>query len=146
MKSICLAIAGMLAAGAAAAQAWHEPARGSAERRDVMDALRGHAEWSLGAPVQFVVYELRVAGDRGFAAVQPQRPGGAAIDPATTPAVQRSELYLEDLDGLHMEALLVRVGQTWVAVEHSFGATEAWWAGWPFCADWQSVIPEFCAQ
>ena len=62
-----------------AAQAWEEPARGTELRADLMDALRPMAEWDLGAPVEFVVLDLRVAGDVAFASVMAQRPGGAPI-------------------------------------------------------------------
>lgn len=134
---------GMSARPAQAAE-WYEPKRGTAERSALMDALRPHAWWNLGAPVQFVVKDLRVAGDRAFAWVTPQRPGGGAIDPAATPMVQRDPYALEFMDGVHMQALYVKSGDTWVVLESSIGATEAWWAGWPYCDDWGPVIREYC--
>lgn len=67
------------------AAAWEVPARGSALRSDLMDAARPHAEWMLGAPVEFVVTELRVSGDLALAMLVPQRPGGGAIDVLRTP-------------------------------------------------------------
>ena len=54
--------------------------RVAAPRAALMDALRPKVEWALGAPVQFVVYDLRRQGDLAFASVYPQRPGGADID------------------------------------------------------------------
>ena len=123
---------------------WYEPQRGTQERRDLMDAIRPHAWWKLGAPVQFVVHELRVSGDHAFAMLTPQRPGGAAIDPAQTPAAQRDPYFAEDLDGVHMQALFTKSGNTWVAVDHSVGATEAWWAWEPYCEVWGDVIREYC--
>lgn len=125
---------------------WYEPARGTAERKALMDALRPHAWWNLGEPVQFVIKDLRVSGDRAFAWVEPQRPGGIAIDPFQTPAAQRDEYFTEDLDGLGMQALYWKSGEQWVVLEKSIGATEAWWAGWPYCDDWFAVIPEYCSN
>src|SRR5690606_275241 len=47
----------------ACAQAWYEPARGSKERRDLMDAMRPVIEAKLNPPVEFVVHDLRVLGN-----------------------------------------------------------------------------------
>ncbi|CUH64205.1 hypothetical protein TG4357_01142 [Thalassovita gelatinovora] len=135
---------GLTGGSAATAGDWYEPQRGTALRQDLMDALRPHAWWQLGKPVQFVVDELRVSGDVAFAMVMPQRPGGGAIDPATTPMAQRGDYYPDDTDGVHMEAIFVKSGNMWVVVEFSIGGTDAWWAGWPFCDTWRDVIPEYC--
>ena len=63
----CL-IVGMAATTSAA---WEEPKRGSDDRMGLMDAIRPHAEWSLGVPIQFVVGQLRVDGDVGYASLMP---------------------------------------------------------------------------
>ena len=65
----------LLCGASAAAQGWHEPARGTGERRALMDAMRPQAELIFGPPVEFVVSRLRVAGDLAFASVVAQRPG-----------------------------------------------------------------------
>lgn len=126
------------------AQAWTEPARGSATRAALMDALRPHAEWILGAPVEFLVHDLRVEGDIAFASVWPQRPGGVQIDLRRTPAWFRGELDLEMMDGAGMQALYRRSGQTWVAVHWALGATDVWWAYEALCAEYRAVVPEAC--
>lgn len=123
---------------------WETPVRGAAERRAMMDALRPIAEWSLGAPVEFVIDDLRVAGRAGFAAVTPQRPGGGRIDIATTPMVLRDGEDPAYLDGIAMQALLQKQGQTWVVVHSGIGATDVWWADPRFCGQWAGVIPEVC--
>ena len=69
--------------------------RGTALRAALMDAVRPHVEWRLGAPVQFVVRDLRVAGDVGFASLWPQRPGGAQIDLYQTPGYARGDLIVD---------------------------------------------------
>lgn len=126
------------------AHAWSEPARGSAERRAMMDALRPHAEWLLDAPVEFVVGELRVQGNSGMAMVSPQRPGGGAINLAHTPMVLRDGADPDHMDGTDMQALLTRQGKTWVVVHWAIGATDVWWADPQYCGKWGGVIPEVC--
>ncbi len=58
------------------AQRAHTPARGSAEREAIMDALRVPAKRDLGRTVIFQVDLLRVADDWAFARVSPILPDG----------------------------------------------------------------------
>ena len=71
--------AALALAGVAQAQSMHTPAPGSAERRAILDAMRPAVEADLGAPVEFVVEEMRVSGTWAFVHAEPQRPGGGAI-------------------------------------------------------------------
>ena len=145
MRDLVLSVILTLLSGVSAlAQGWHEPARGTAERKALMDALRPHAEWVLGAPVEFVIYDLRVRGNLGFASVWPQRPGGGEIDLWATPGAYRQEIYPDDMDGAGIEALYVKSGNTWVAVHWAIGAGDVWWAWEPICAVWRAVVPEAC--
>lgn len=134
----------------ASAQDWSEPPRGTQVRKDLMDAIRPLAQWQLGAPVQFVVDELRLSGDRALAFLSPQRPGGTAIDVYTIPAVRRGEWqvdadgYLEDMDGVSIMALLIKSGNTWVAQHFSIGATDLWIADPEICGDYIAVMSDFC--
>lgn len=90
MKQLILAGVLMVAtAGGAMAQSWSEPSRGTQVRKDLMSAIRPIAEWRLGAPVQFVVKDLRVAGDVGYGRLYAQRPGGAKIELNATPISMR---------------------------------------------------------
>ncbi len=123
---------------------WQEPARGSAERAGLMDALRPHATWQLGGPVEFVVGELRVDGRLGFAMVNPQRPGGAQIDPARTPMVARDPDVAAFMDGVAMQALFEKSGETWVAVHWAIGATDVWFSAPELCAAYRAVIADYC--
>ena len=52
---------GLLSVFASASYAWEEPARGTSDRSELMDAIRPHIEWSLGAPIEFVISQLRVS-------------------------------------------------------------------------------------
>lgn len=130
--------------GVAWAQDWTEPEPGTDTRRDLMDALRPHAEWELGAPVEFVVGELRVSGDLAFAAVAGQRPGGGVIDLLQTPGYQRGTLDPETMDGTNIQALYRRSGETWVAVHHAIGATDVWFSWDPLCEEYRAVISDYC--
>lgn len=134
----------LLGAGGANAQNWQEPPRGSPVREALLDALRPHAMWMLGSPIEFVVYDLRQSGKLAFASVYPQRPGGAEIDLRDTPAFQRGELDPEFMDGVTMQALYYKSGETWVAVHWALGATDVWWATEPICGSWRKVTPEIC--
>jgi len=130
--------------GPAMAQGWTEPARGTPTRAALMDALRPHALWLLGSPVEFVVYDLRVSGNLAFASVHPQRPGGGEISIYETPGYSRGDLLPEDREGLGMQALYYKSGETWVAVHWAMGASDVWWAYEPICAVWRAVVPGGC--
>ena len=138
--------AGVLAVLAGPAFGWDVPARGTALRAALMDAARPAAERDLGAPVEFVVGQLRVAGNVAFAALQPQRPGGGQIDLRLTPLVARDGNDPEYMDGTHMEVLYRRSGATWIAVAWQFGSTDVWYATPEYCAAFRAVIPEVCAM
>ncbi|WP_419408657.1 hypothetical protein [Primorskyibacter sp. 2E107] len=109
-----------------------------------MSAIRPHIEWTLGAPVEFVVQDLRRDGDAAFASLMAQRPGGAPINLYNTPGALRGEIDPEYMDGSAVQALLQKSGDTWVAVHHTIGATEAWWHWEEHCPIWHRVIPEAC--
>lgn len=141
------ALAGLVLVATALPQAafgWQEPRRGTAQRAALMDAIRPQVEWYLGPPVEFVVYDLRVQGDVAFANLYPQRPGGGAIDLFRTPGFGRGEFTPEIMDGVGLQALYRRSGQSWVVVHWLIGASDVWYATPEFCAVWRPVIPEAC--
>lgn len=147
MTFLRLSLSLLLAAGMALpAQAWTEPQRGTALRSDLMDALRPHAEKVFGTPVVFVVQDLRVEGDVAFGMLQPVRPDGTeiSINDLQSPYADGEEE--EFWGGPDMQALYQKSGDTWVAVHHTYGATDAWWADPYFCPVWHPVIPETCAN
>ncbi|MDJ0821160.1 MAG: hypothetical protein QNJ09_05015 [Paracoccaceae bacterium] len=139
-----LLIAALLLANTA--RAWTEPARGTQLRADLMDAARPHIEWALGAPVEFVVWDLQVEGDVAFASLWAQRPGGGAIDMNATPGAARGEIDPKTGDGPTVQVLYQLSGNQWVAVHHGIGATDVWWSWTGFCPIWHPVIPEVCAS
>ncbi|MFK7751888.1 MAG: hypothetical protein AB8B51_05005 [Sedimentitalea sp.] len=128
------------------AMAWQEPARGTPTRAALLDALRPHAGWQYGYPIEFLVYDLRVEGNLAFASVGLQRPGGGRIDLRQTPSYARGNTYLDDdnTDWTTMQALFVLSGQTWVAVHHVLGAGDVWWSEPELCQIWRPVVGEVC--
>jgi hypothetical protein len=142
---VLLAAAAALACGKdATAQRYVTPEQGSAERRDLLDALRPLAVWSFGAPIEFVVLDLRLAGDVAFASVEAQRPGGGAIDIALAPIVARDGEEPGLIDGPRLQALMQKSGDMWVPVQHSVGPTDVWYSWPPYCETWAAVLPEYC--
>lgn len=134
----------LVLSGPGFAQGWQEPARGTETRQALLDALRPHAMWVLGSPIEFVVHDLRQSGNLAFASVYPQRPGGGEINLRETPGFQRAELDPDYMDGVAMQALYYKSGQTWVVVQWALGATDVWYAHEPICLTWRKVIPEAC--
>ena len=112
-----------IASSSADAGAWTTPARGSAERAKLMNAMRPSIAKKLNAPIEFVVKDLRVLKSWAFARVIPQRPGGAKIDVSKTPMRGDAEY----MDGLRTEVFLRRTSTGWRVVDFAIGSTDVWW-------------------
>ena len=145
MRPVFALFIGLLAVGPlpVSAQIYSEPGRGTATRSALMDAVRPHVEWELGRPIEFVVDELRVAGDVAYGSLSPQRPSGGAIDLYNTPGYRRG-MDPEYVDGTHVAVLYRKLRETWVAVHHSIGATDVWFSAPDYCIEYAAVIPEWC--
>ena len=113
--------------GMAQAAGWYEPARGSAERKAILDAVRPVIEAQMDGPVEFVIRDLRVEDGWAFLVADPQRPGGGAIDP-------RSTRFGEDasfMDGLTVYALVLWANERWHLADHVVGPTDVAFEPWP---------------
>ncbi len=141
LKSFLVAL---LLASPVAAE-YYEPARGTDERKSMLDAVRAHAQEQLGEPIEFIVYDLRAKGSVGFAALKAQRPGGGEIDLYSTLGYTLGTIDPEFMDGTTMQALLRRSGDNWVAVHWAIGATDVWFAYAPFCRRYNAVIADYCS-
>lgn len=131
LKQILLgAIFVLIATLGASAQAVHEPARGSAERSEILNAVRPLVEARVGPPVEFAVNWMRAGDSWAFVQLGPQRPGGGAIDIARTTYAQNAEY----MDGLVTFALLRRQYDRWNLVDFAVGPTDAFWQGDPLYA------------
>ena len=145
MRRILLIFALVLVPLPALAEGWYEPPRGSDTRAALMDAIRPHAEWIFGPPIEFDVYELRVAGDVAFAGLTAQRPGGAPIDLLATPGYARGEVDTSGISIPQIIQVLYRLsGNTWVATHFRFGATDVWYSYGPICAEYRAVVGDVC--
>ena len=138
-KSIGLITCGILASSAMAEP--ETPARGTALRGALLDTVRVSAEHDLGAPVEFVVRTLLADGDRAFAMLSAQRPGGGAIDIAQTPMVLRDKVPLDFIDGPEVVAFMYRTNGVWTIDQYATGSTDAWWAGGPACENYATLLP-----
>lgn len=127
-----------------AGQSWHEPARGTTDRADLMDAIRPHAEYMLGQAVKFRVDTLRVAGDRAFAVLQPLDAGGAEVRLEGAPMLARSGDAADFYDGSRIDVLYIKSGRVWVALHWAIGATDVWYSDPDLCAGFAPVLTDFC--
>lgn len=111
----------------ALAQPIHEPAKGSRERAEILDALRPTIEDEMRGPVEFVITTLRSSPRFAFVQADPQRPGGRPIDPEETAFAGDADM----MDGLTVYALLRFKSGGWQLVEHVVGPTDVAYIDWP---------------
>ncbi|WP_299474560.1 hypothetical protein [uncultured Roseibium sp.] len=114
----------------ASAQAVHEPARGTAERSEILNAVRPMLEARVGPPVEFVVNWMRSGSGWAFVVLSPQRPGGAPIDLFQTTYSEQAEY----MDGATTFALLRFQYDRWNLIDFAVGPTDAFWHGDPLYA------------
>lgn len=128
------------------AGAFDKPRRGSPLRKAIMDGLRPTAERAYGAPIEFVVNEIRVGNGIAFVKVDAQRPGGGSIDLARTPLHRREGVPLDLINEPSTEALMVKVAGQWKPVHFANAPTDVWWANTEYCPVFASVLPEICRK
>jgi hypothetical protein len=139
MAAICAAGVAPLMSAPADGHTIVRPRRGSALRRDLLNAVRPAVERAFGAPVELVVMDMRVAGALAFVQVTAQRPGGVPIDIARSPLAQQTDPSL--IDGTRTEAFLRLVNGRWQLDEHAVGATDLWYADPALCDPWRALLP-----
>ncbi|WP_421725332.1 hypothetical protein [Bauldia sp.] len=122
----------MMVTGAAMAQVTTPP-RGSPQRSAILDGVRPMVQAEVGAPVEFVVHQMRVVGDWAFVLLSPQRPGGAPIDYRYT---RYGEAVAGGFFDNQVSALLRQSPSGWLVYEYDLGATDVPWVGW---ADYHPV-------
>ncbi|MEM7299878.1 MAG: hypothetical protein AAF468_02245 [Pseudomonadota bacterium] len=111
----------------ASAQSVYTPKRGSAERTAILDAVRPILESVTRGQVVFVVSRMSVLGDWAFIQVDPQRPGGGAVDLSRTGFGKE----IEYMDGLTTHALLFRRQGIWRLIDRVIGPTDVAYLHWP---------------
>ncbi|MBC7767808.1 MAG: hypothetical protein H7124_03405 [Phycisphaerales bacterium] len=129
------AIFAALALAACSPQAPREqapPAAPSPEAasQELLDALTPVVAADIGQPVAFTIETVRVENEWAWLVVQPQAPGGGAIDWARTKYdVQAAEGVLDG--GGTTYALLKRENGQWRVLEFVIGPTDVAYGNWP---------------
>jgi hypothetical protein len=104
----------------------HEPAKGSAERKAILDAIRPAIEAQMRGPVEFSINVMLSDGDWAFVGANPQRPGGGEIDPETTAFAGQSDT----MDGLTTYALVRYGNGRWNHIDDIVGPTDVAYMSW----------------
>ena len=118
------------------------PQPGSAERKDIIDAVRVMAGYDLGGPIVFVVDQLEIEDGYGFLRGTATRPDGTAINISQSPLVTRDEIPEDFIDGSSVQAFVKQLGGHWYVDAYSVGATDVWWIGPPYCDNYSAFLPE----
>ncbi len=117
-------------AGSAQAEALgplHTPARGSAERAQIMDAARVPVVAEIGLPVVFVVDILNSDGTWAYLDARPQNPDGTEIKWSHTLLADAMAMGIMSNEVM---VLLHHEGKGWVVTEYFMGPTDVAWYGW----------------
>lgn len=144
MKGKILAAAAFLVLffiSAASAQTSYTPARNSAERSAILNALRTPVEKELKQKIRFEVDQLKTDGRWAFAYTLLQNTAGKTPDLSNTSYADSIEA---GMFGYNVTALLKKNGKRWVVVKYIIGCTDV-------CqADWQTkykvpagIIPDY---
>jgi hypothetical protein len=113
--------------GVAAAQPVVSPPKGSAQRVEVLGALRPTVEKEVGGDIVFVVHAFNVMGTWAYVSAEPKRPNGDPIDWRATKF--RREVEADVFSGLVL-ALLRQQGGSWKVTEYVIGPTDVTWVEW----------------
>ncbi len=142
-KLMAIVVGLILLAGVAAAQSIYTPQRGTELRSTLMDTMRPYAEEVFGAPVEFVVNDLKVKGDHAYASVTAQRPGGIPIDLHKIPAQDMVVFGINDYTGMNF--FLRVVNGRWTVYAQAAFATDVWWEGRAdICPEWGPLLEWGC--
>ena len=106
----------------AAGESCHVP--DGAERRDVLDAMRGSVERDLRQPVIFKVNAIRVCGQWAFVVAEPLKPGGG-------PLLWERTICKGDVS--HLVGALSQKDQAgaWQLKDYALCPTDVAWESWP---------------
>lgn len=104
----------------------HEPAKGSAERKAILEAIRPAIEAQMRTQVEFQINVMLSDGDWAFVAANPQHPGGGEIDMEKTAFAGKSDM----MDGLTTYALVRYVKGRWNHIDDIIGPTDVAYMSW----------------
>lgn len=106
---------------------YHEPIRGSQERKAIMDAARIPISREIGSQVIFVVSILRTDGHMAYLQGTPINPDSTPLDWSKTPF---REDWIADMMSDVVMILLERQNGRWTVKDHVIGPTDVFWYGW----------------
>ncbi len=112
---------------AAFGQQVREPAKASAVRTAILNALRVPVERELKQKIVFNVDDLRVAGSWAFVGGSPQSATGGQPDYRGT---EYEEAKDADMFDNNIFALLKKNGTRWRVVTYAIGCTDVCYANW----------------
>jgi len=127
LTALLLTAAVAASAPSAANECPYTPARGSAERKAILDAVRKPASKELGQPVTFLISNLNVCGRWAFLAADPLRPDGRPVDWTVGDYV---DAVADDMCGGYVHALPVRKNGRWRVRQQVICATDVPWVSW----------------
>jgi hypothetical protein len=109
------------------AQAVHTPAKGSAERAAILNALRIPVEKELKQKIVFSVQQLNVSGNWAFLSGEPQ---GANNDKPNYKSTKYKDAVDAGMFDNNFFALLKKTGGKWKVITHAIGCTDVCYLDW----------------
>jgi hypothetical protein len=109
------------------AQKVYTPAKGSAERTAILNALRVPVEKELKQKIQFSVENFKSNGTWAFLSGEPQNPNGGRPNYKRT---KYQEAIDADMFDNNFFALLKKTGGKWKVVTYAIGCTDVCYATW----------------
>lgn len=126
-KSLAILSTVLIFAISALAQTANTPAKGSAERTAILNALRVPVEKELKQKIQFSIQTIKTQGSWAFVNGEPQNATGGAPNYKNTPYNDAIENGAFDNN---FQALLKKTGGKWKVVTYVVGCTDVCWLGW----------------
>ncbi|MBK9214942.1 MAG: hypothetical protein IPM59_04985 [Chloracidobacterium sp.] len=111
----------------AMAQSVYTPARGSAVRKAILDALRVPVERELNQKIIFATEYFNVSGKWAFVGGDPQSPAGGRPNYRHTPY---QEAINADMFDNNFFAVLKKTGTRWTVVHYAIGCTDVCYVDW----------------
>ena len=106
---------------------YYTPARGTTERKAIMDAARGPVSNDIGQTVIFVAKVLNSDGHWAYLQAKPVQPNGKPLNWNKT---RYAADWQADVMSDTVMVLLAKQNGQWQTVDHIVGPTDVFWYGW----------------
>ncbi len=106
---------------------YREPARGTAERKAIIDAARIPVAGDIGRQIVFVVDRLRSDGNWAFLQAVPKEPGGLPLNWLQS---NYAGAWESDVMSDLVQVLLRQQNGQWAVAEYTIGPTDVVWYDW----------------